>query len=83
VRTPEDYRGEQSHIKGSLLIPVEQLEQRLNEIDNYLEKPVITICRTDRKSAKAAQILVRHGFADVHVARMGMTDWISKGFPIE
>ncbi len=34
VRTNEDYVGEQGHIDGSVLIPVEQLEQRLAELGN-------------------------------------------------
>jgi len=83
VRTAEDYVGEQGHVAGSKLIPLEELEQRMDELGEYLEKPVITICRTDRKSAKAAQLLAQKGFADVHVARMGMTDWIKKGYAIE
>jgi len=81
VRTPGDYVGEQGHIAGAMNIPVEELEQRLSEISDYQERPVITICRTDRKSARAAQILAQNGFADVHVARMGMTDWLDKGYP--
>lgn len=80
VRTPEDYVGEQGHIAGSMLLPLEELEQRIHELDNYLEKPVVVICRTDRKSAKAAQILAQKGFADVHVAKMGMTDWNKQGY---
>ena len=83
VRTPEDYAGEQGHIRQSTLIPLEQLVQRLDEINAYLEKPVVTICRTDRKSAKAAQILAQHGFADVHVAKMGMTEWLKNDYPVE
>lgn len=81
VRTAEDYVGEQGHIAGSRLIPLEELEHRLGEIEDYLEKPVITICRTDRKSGKAAQLLAQHGFADVHVAKKGMTDWNKNNFP--
>jgi len=83
VRTAEDYVGEQGHIAASTLIPLEELEQRIDELGDYLEKPVVTICRTDRKSAKAAQLLAQKGFADVHVARMGMTDWIKNEYPIE
>ncbi len=83
VRTPEDYVGEQGHVHGSKLIPLEELVQRIAEIDDYLEKPVVTICRTDRKSAKAAQLLAQHGFADVHVAKMGMTDWNKNNYPTE
>ncbi len=83
VRTAEDYDGEQGHIAGSTLLPLEQLEQRIDELNDYYEKTVVCICRTDRKSAKAAQILAEQGFADVHVAKMGMTDWIKNNYPVE
>ncbi len=83
VRTAEDYDGEQGHIAGSILLPLEQLEQRIDELNDYYEKTVVCICRTDRKSAKAAQILAEQGFADVHVAKMGMTDWIKNNYPVE
>ena len=83
VRTAEDYVGEQGHVAGSKLIPLEELVQRIDELGDYLEKPVVTICRTDRKSAKAAQLLAQHGFADVHVAKMGMTDWNKNNYPVE
>ena len=82
VRTAEDFNGEQGHVDGSVLIPVEELEQRLSEIENYQEKTVMTICRTDRRSAKAAQILGKNGFSDVHVIKQGMTDWNEKGYSI-
>lgn len=83
VRSAEDYVGEQGHVKGSVLIPLEELNTRLSEIENFLEKTVMTICRTDRRSEKAAQILAKHGFADVHVVKQGMTDWNAKKFPVE
>ncbi len=83
VRTAEDYNGEQGHIAGSTLLPLEQLEQRLDEINDYYEKTVVCICRTDRKSARAAQLLAEKGFADVHVAKMGMTDWLKNKYPVE
>jgi len=83
VRTSDDYVGEQGHVKGSVLIPLEELEKRLSEIENFQEKNVMTICRTDRRSAKAAQILTKHGFADVHVISNGMTAWNEAGYSIE
>jgi len=83
VRTAEDYVGEQHHIKDSLLIPLEELEASMRELDGYLDAPIVTICRTHRKSGKAAELLAQHGFSDVHVARMGMTDWNRRGYPVE
>lgn len=86
VRTEADYAGEQGRIAGSLLIPVEQLEQKISLLDEQLNnnrgKSVVTICRTDRKSAKAAQILSEHGFNNVYIAKMGMTDWNKAGYPL-
>lgn len=83
VRTANDYIGEQGHIKGSRLIPVEELGQRLAEVEDFLEKTVVIICRTDKRSAKAAQILTRHGFADVHIVNNGMTAWRNAGYECE
>jgi len=82
VRTPEDFVGEQGHIEEAVNIPVEDLQQRLHEIGNYLEQPVAIVCRTDKKSAKAALLLTEEGFADVHIVRGGMTKWIEAGLPV-
>ena len=81
VRSAADYIGEQGHIDGSILIPLEELPSRLSEIESFQEKTVMTICRTDRRSAQAAQILVKNGFSDVHVVKQGMTDWNEKNYP--
>jgi rhodanese-related sulfurtransferase len=82
VRTPEDFVGEQGHIGEAVNIPVENLQQRMDEIGNYLEQPVAIICRTDKKSAKAVLLLTEEGFADVHIVRGGMTKWIEAGLPV-
>ena len=83
VRTTPDYHGEQGHIKGSMQIPLEQLADQLQRLKGYQDKPVITICRTDKRSTTAAKLLSKMGFNHVKVARMGMTDWIKHQYPIE
>jgi len=83
VRTVEEFVGEQGHIAIATHIPVEALGARLDEISGYQERPVIIVCRSDRKSSKAARILSQNGFADVHVARMGMTAWNECGYAVE
>jgi rhodanese-related sulfurtransferase len=83
VRTAQDFVGEQGHIDVATNIPLEDLGERLTEISDYHERPVIAICRTDRKSGKAAEILAQKGFADVHVARRGMTAWNDLGYAVE
>lgn len=83
VRTAQDFVGEQGHIATVTHIPLEELAERLEDISEYQERPVIIVCRTDRKSAKAARILAQNGFADVHIARMGMTAWNELGYAVE
>ena len=47
VRTAEDYSGEQGHIAHSKNIPVEDLDSRVYEIADYVERPIAIVCRTD------------------------------------
>ncbi|HEC27988.1 MAG TPA: sulfurtransferase [Gammaproteobacteria bacterium] len=83
VRSKEDFTGEQGHIDGATNIPLEDLMQRLDELADRVERPVAIVCRTDRRSAKAAQLLAQTGYADIHVIKGGMTDWNQKGYPVE
>lgn len=83
VRPPDGYRGELGHIPGVTHIPLNELPQRVDELEAWHEKPVVTICRTDRMSTTAAQLLAQQGFSNVVVAKMGMTDWNRHGYPVE
>ncbi len=82
VRTAADFVGEQGHIVGATNLPLEELLQRCDEISAYQEKPVVTVCRTDRRSGKAARLLAQRGFADVHVVTNGMTGWNENDYPL-
>lgn len=81
VRPAADFRGEQGHIAGALNIPLEDLPQRLDEVGR--DRPIMLVCRTDRRSAQAAALLAQHGYADVQVVKNGMTAWNALGYPVE
>jgi uncharacterized membrane protein YdjX (TVP38/TMEM64 family) len=83
VRSPEDFRGEQGHILGAYNIPLEDLPERMGELTDRLERPLAIVCRTDRRSAKAALLLTEEGFADVHIVRGGMTRWNAASYPVQ
>ena len=82
VRTAEDFIGEQGHIESALNIAVEELPDRMNELSEYIERPVVIVCRTDKRSAKAALLLAAQGFHDIHVVRGGMTSWRESNLPV-
>ncbi|MGB7543703.1 MAG: VTT domain-containing protein [Burkholderiales bacterium] len=83
VRGAADFAGELGHIAGARNIPLEELDRRVQELEDYRERPLVLVCRTDRRSVKAAKLLARQGFADVHVVRGGMTAWNQAGLPVE
>jgi uncharacterized membrane protein YdjX (TVP38/TMEM64 family) len=64
----------------ALLAIIAFLLRLINQYRNASQKNMMAVCRTDRKSSQAAQILSSNGFNNVHIAKMGMTDWIKKGF---
>ena len=73
VRSPGEFNGELGHIEGAVNVPVETLEDRLDEIPP--DRPVVLVCLTDRRSRNAARLLRAHGFGDLAVLRKGMTAW--------
>lgn len=83
VRTPEDFLGEQGHLKVARNLPLENLGDRLDELGEDPGRTIAIVCRTDRRSARAAALLTRRGFANVHVVRGGMTAWREHGWPTE
>ncbi|MBI4995550.1 MAG: VTT domain-containing protein [Rhodocyclales bacterium] len=83
VRPVADFAGEQGHIASARNVPLEDLPARLTELADRRTRPIRLVCRTDRRSAKAAQLLGDAGFCDAYVIRGGMTAWHARGWPVE
>ncbi len=77
VRTEKDYLTD-GNIEQALNIPVEDLEQELSQLEAYHDKSISIVCRTDKRSAKAANLLLKHGFQNIRVVRGGMTEWLKR-----
>ncbi|MDR1689165.1 MAG: hypothetical protein LBS21_11215 [Clostridiales bacterium] len=63
VRNLEEY--EAGHIEGSVLIPVSQLEERLNELPDK-ERAIIVYCRSGVRSKNACSILSANGYTNIY-----------------
>ena len=72
VRTLEEH---QAFNIGGLFIPLNELPQRLNEIDQT--KAVVTYCRSGGRSLMAVNILLAAGFTSVKSLDGGMMAWQS------
>lgn len=83
VRGPDEFTGPLGHIATAQNVPVAELPRRLIDISAPKDKPVILVCRTDKRSASAATLLRDAGFSDVSVLRGGMERWNQSGLPVE
>jgi uncharacterized membrane protein YdjX (TVP38/TMEM64 family)/rhodanese-related sulfurtransferase/sulfur relay (sulfurtransferase) complex TusBCD TusD component (DsrE family) len=75
VRPAKDYTGTLGHIAGSLNIPIDELPRRLAELESRRELPIAVICRTNKMSGKAVQLLRETGFKQALLVDDGMVGW--------
>jgi rhodanese-related sulfurtransferase len=68
VRQPDEFTTPPGHLPGALNVPLPDLPSRMGEVAAYAQ-PVVLVCKTDRRSAKAAEALLAAGLRDVAVLR--------------
>ncbi len=78
VRTPAEF-VQDGRVAQSILIPLQELEQRLNELPT--DKPIVCICRSGNRSATACDLLRSRGYEAINVAG-GMRAWKAAGYSI-
>ena len=78
VRTQDEW--DEYHAPMATLIPLDQLQTRLNELPK--DKEVLVVCRSGNRSQEGRDILLAAGFNATSMAG-GMKDWYAKGFPVE
>ena len=80
VRSAGEYDGELGHLEDAVLIPLDQLRERLEEIPR--DRPVVAICQSGKRSAMAAQILLKAGVERAANLAGGMIQWNRLGLPL-
>lgn len=81
VRTTVETDEESTRIEGARLIPINELRDRLDEVPQ--DKPVMTICRSGKRSVLAASILKENGWSKVANIKGGLLQWQEEGLPTE
>ena len=72
VRKPHEY--DIANL-GGLLIPVDDLEARLAELEPYRNEEVIVHCRSGARSARAVELLQKAGFTGAVNVKGGILAW--------
>ena len=65
VRTPEETAT--GMIENAINIPVQVLEQRVDELEMYKDKEIFVICRTQNRAPIGASILTANGYKAKYV----------------
>ncbi len=73
VRTEKEYN--EGHIPGSINIPVDELENRIHELEHAKGKPLLLVCRSGNRSMFAVMILADKGFENLYNLSGGMMTW--------
>ena len=82
VRGADEFGGPLGHVPVALNVPLANLAARIGELESAKRGPVAIVCRTDKRSAKAAELLIKAKFADVAIVRGGMEQWQREGFAV-
>lgn len=83
VRSPEEFTGPLGHIAGAVNIPVDLLLANTGLAGLPGDRGIVLVCRTDRRSAKAADALRDGGYRRLAVLRGGMESWNATGLPVD
>ena len=79
VRTPEEVKTD-GKIPGSVLIPLDQLPNKIGKLDK--NKKIFVYCRSGTRSVSASRLLSSLGFK-VYNIKGGIKSWKSEGLPVE
>jgi rhodanese-related sulfurtransferase len=82
VRQPEEFVAPPGHLPGAVNVPLADVAGRAQQLAAR-KQPIVVVCKTDRRSARAAAELVTAGLADVTVLRSGTDGWHQLGFALE
>ena len=74
VRTPQELSGPLGKIDGVINIPLQVLDQRMNELEKYKDRKIAVICRTGHRSGIASEMLAKKGY-NVENVLGGMTEY--------
>jgi rhodanese-related sulfurtransferase len=76
VRNPDEW--EMYHVDGATLIPLPELEARVNEVPR--DREIVVICNSGNRSQVGRDILLDAGFENVTSIAGGIQGWMSAGY---
>lgn len=82
VDVRDDAEFAAGHITDARHIPLNQVEGRVDELRKFKDKPILINCQVGMRSAKACNILRKHGFTKVYNLKGGLNAWQQAKLPV-
>jgi phage shock protein E len=79
VRSQEEF--DQAHIANSTLIPLDELQNRLNELPK--DKDIVVVCLSGHRSEEGVTIMKNAGFSRARCMTGGLAAWKLASYPLE
>jgi rhodanese-related sulfurtransferase len=79
VRSQEEW--DQLHIANSILIPLDELQSRMNELPR--DRDIVVVCLSGHRSKEGMTLLQQAGFSRASCMTGGLTAWKAAGYPLE
>ncbi len=81
VREVSEYVA--GHIPESRNIPQGDLNDRLGDLENSKEKPIVVVCRNGSRAQGVCRELAGRGFGKAHCLSGGIEAWQAAGLPLK
>jgi len=78
---PDEYAA--GHAGGSKNVPLDELEARLPTVVKNKAVPVVMVCASGGRAARAAVIARKLGYEKAQVLAGGLKSWKEAGLPVE
>ena len=82
VRQPDEFTAPPGHLPRAVNVPLSELAGRRPELAEH-KQPIVIVCKTDRRSARAATEMLAAGLTEVTVLRGGTDGWHRRELALE
>jgi len=72
-RTPKEWAI--AKVDGAMLVEMQEIPSRLPELEEFAERPIVTMCHLGVRSMKVAMFLREQGFENVRSMAGGIDAW--------
>jgi rhodanese-related sulfurtransferase len=81
IRTENEFK--QGHIIDAKHLPMTEVNNNnFSSLEKVKGKPIIVVCAAGLSAGKAAQSMMKAGFATVHILKGGMGAWTGGNLPV-